>query len=204
MANQSGFPSTLQPVQPKREVRRDQILGGTMGFIDETIGETFTYITGDYPIVNEGPVRGPALENLNKSPEMVRGELTGFRKPRTEADVNPEIAVNSIQQEILAEHNQAKIEPTIEQRRTEVNSKIGIGNVLYKDTVRDDGTLRVDVQVDLDRKNSELDAEQLKVKRESQIALARGKTQAGFPMRQGELDMGKERVGGGHFTTAPG
>lgn len=206
MISQSGFPSTLQPAQPKREVGRDQILGGPVGFIDEILKDTVEYIAGTP--VNEARVQRTDLEQLGQWKEYAsqrfEGSMTGFNMPKTRESNDPELRMKQLQGELTAAHNYEVSHVSVEEKRGEVNKRLGF-NENYRVPINEDGDYSGEYyKAEDERKNSKLTEAELKANREKQVAQARGRATPGFQMRQGELDMGKERAGGGHFTTAPG
>lgn len=156
--------ATLPPMQTKKETRPNlsQIIGGTFEDI-------FGIVSGrDTEYTNEGPVTKEEFKDLLKSPEHkpgmpATGSIEFNQRP---AVLSQEISqISSVRSRVEA----------LQSKREEVNKKIGIGNTSYQDTVKDDFTLRVDVQMDLDKANSELSTDQLKANREFQIQKAQGK-----------------------------
>lgn len=155
--------------QPQKEVKKanpTSVLGGAMGWLDE-IGEMVFRGQGD--LVNEGPVTGQGLEQLSQP--MTVEDLEQLRKIEHEAGAMPaEGSMTGFQTARTIENIPPKdslYEVRLKLERIKVNSMVGIKNVLYEDTVRDIGSYRVDVEVDLERaKNSELREEDVRAKRQ--------------------------------------
>lgn len=189
--------NTLQHPQPKQErLNPSQVIGGTFEDIFETITGTGTGYVHEAQVM-EGQGIPKDLENLASTSEFktkfpTSGEITGFQKAK---------ALEAAE-EIISVHRQEQMQNPLTQKRIEVNSAIGIRNVLYEDTVNSDGSLRVDVQVEMDKKNSEIAEAELKAKREAQLVQARGKATPGFQVGENELLKGGENQS--HFTKAVG
>lgn len=191
-------PITLLSSQSKKEVKRNPVMG--------LFEDTFEYIAGTP--VKEGSLQRVDLEQAGQwkehIPGRVEGSLTGFNKPRTPETLNPQIRVEQLKRELTAAHNYEVTHLPVEEKRVKTNELLGF-NKNYRVPVDESGNYSgIYYEIEVESKNSELSKAELKANREKQVAQARGKAQAGFQMRQGELDMGKERVGGGHFSTAPG
>lgn len=157
---------TLTQTQPKHErINPRDIIGGFFGELMEDV-------TGIRP-VNEGPVAKQDLESFRTSPEH---QVNTLGMPsRGTIEFNHKVQI--ISQEIAWITSAKSREGTLQTRRAEINNKIGIGNASYVDTVKDDFTLRIDVQTDVDRTNSELSTAQLKAKRQNLVAQATGQVQ---------------------------
>ena len=187
--------TTLQSTQPKKEVKihpRD-VIGGLFEDAFETLTGSGT------GFLNEAPLTKQEFKDIQKWPEQKTA-----MPDRGSIEFNRRATV--VTQEISQISSARSTIDALKAKRQEVNTKIGIGNTSYEDTVREDFTLRVDVQTDIDKANSQLTEKQIKATRKSILATAtRGKQKAGsFQMKEGELLMGNERSGGGHWTNNPG
>ncbi len=170
MPNQTLSPFSSQ----KTETRNDPSKApGAMGWINET-AELIAGGGGSF--VNERPLTKQEFQDIQQPPERRAG-----------MPVRGSIEFNQrLHQEITQISSARSKIDALKAKRQEVNTKIGIGNTSYEDTVREDFTLRVDVQTDLNKANSKLNEEQLKAKRETTIAQATGKVNriAGADMKR--------------------
>lgn len=176
---------TLPPFSQKTETRKDPSRApGAMGWINESLE---LIAGGGGSFVNERPLTKQEFQDIQKQPEQGAG-----MPARGSIEFNQRLQV--LPQEIIQISSARSKIDALKAKRQEVNTKIGIGNTSYEDTVREDFTLRVDVQTDLDKANSKLTYEQLKDKREIQIKQAQ-KQEASA--QNAEMEGGAGVVGGG-------
>lgn len=67
----------------------------------------------------------------------------------------------------------------LNRQREDINKKVGPTNLSFEEILSNSGQVRVDIQTELDRKNSELEANQVKQKREKQLSFINGKKKSG-------------------------
>lgn len=159
--------SAFAPPQPKQErVNPRDMIGGTFEYIYDSILGTGS--------VNESPVRSPEILDAERG-WVEKGSLSNFQTARRKEYVFPQLRLKRLQSEVAAAYQETQTAQPLKQKRIEVNSAIGIGNVEYEDTVDDDGQERIDVEVYLERRNSELQTNELKAKRKEQLVAARKK-----------------------------
>mgnify|MGYP001580519147 FL=1 len=173
MTNQTLSPFSSQ----KTETRKDPSKApGAMGWINESLE---LIAGGGGSFVNERPSTKQEFQDIQKQPEYRAGMPV-----RGSIEFNQRLQV--LPQEITQISSARSKIDALKAKRQEVNTKIGIGNTSYEDTVREDFTLRVDVQTDLNKANSKLNEEQLKARRETTIAQATGKVNriAGADMKR--------------------
>lgn len=166
--------------QPKKEVKRNPIMG--------LFEDTFEYIAGTP--VNEGPVQRVDLEQRGQWKEYtsgrVEGSLTGFNIPRTPETLNPQIRMEQLKTELTAAHNYEVTHLPVEEKRVKTNELLGF-NRNYKVPVNESGNYSgVYYETEVESKNSELTEQELKHKRESQLAQAQNAKQAGGPNIDGK------------------
>lgn len=105
-------------------------------------------------------------EKRKKEGEKIKNKTNFFRSLNT--------ARNSLENRVM-----------LHGKREDTNKKIKSGNVSYEGTVDDSGKVRIDVEILIDKANSQLAAEQLKAKREKMLAKtnkSRGKKGPGVSM----------------------
>ncbi len=129
-----------------------------------------------------------------------------FNNPKEKEEVQNNQKRVAKQKEIAQQQTQVRSEEEQKKMRAQmienVNKTIGgISNLSYEGTVNENGALRVDVQTYFEQANSKLSEQQLKEKRQNQIAQVTGK-QPGGMMGENELLKGAEDFG--HFTKATG
>ena len=155
----------INSTKPKEtKVNLSQMVGGTFeAVVGSFLGTPPSYETRE-------AITTPVPEYIQKA--FSSGEIKDFQKPR-----DPEIQIRRLQSQLSQARQEILTKEPLTAKRIDVNTKIGgIGNVLYEDTVSDDGTLRRDVKTYLTRKNSELEAGQLEAKRKSFLVQAIKKT----------------------------
>lgn len=206
--------------KPKeRKVSPPSQIGGSVGFLDESfelmpnpeqivanggqfiasgisaIGEVVTQISslGRKTITETvSTIRFNLDESLTfdkpqaKSPELIAQESRELRARIRFVNITEQDQKRVAREQELAE--------SLKEKRINVNTLVGFNNVLYENSVNIDGALRLDVQVEYDRKNSEMQAAQIKASRDSRVILAiGGKLRSkDYFMRQ---DMSDERTG---------
>ena len=158
---------TLTPAQPKQErVNPRDMIGGTFEYIYDSILGTGS--------ANESPIRSQEILDAERG-WVEKGSLSNFQTARRKEDVFPQLRQRQLESELATTYQKTSKEEALKQRRAEVNPMIGINNVSYEDPVKDDFSLRTDVQTDVDRKNSELKAKDLKAQRQGTLMVASNK-----------------------------
>lgn len=169
------------------------VIQGAGSFISEVVslGKDIAGIDSSEPSLDKTkfPSKGSIEFNSQKQAELEE------RMKRAQQETQSQ----QLSREIAGISSARDRKDWLDNKRAEINSKIGIKNASYEDTVRDDGSLRADVEVDLERANSELTEEQIKSKKENQVAQATGKIN--YFMQH---NMAGERQGGQHVFNAPG
>lgn len=196
MANQ-----TLSPFSPqKTETRKDSSKPlGAMGWLNETL-ELIANSGGSF--VNEGPIKGSNLEDLQKMPELKTGsgfpssgEITGFQIP------SELIRRKKIVAELAAAHSQTISQIPVEDKREKIN-KLNELQASYTGSVDSEGNVTKYHGANATQKETENLALRLQDERRQKLTTAKGTSSKGFAMGENELGKGEENFG--HFTRATG
>lgn len=167
----------------------------------------------------EGIIR-PVKREVKEIFSIVRESLGGFQTPRAKEDLakTPELMQkeqdrsdleyqrNFFRTTVQEINNTAMTNDLREIRRAkiiDVNTKLKYSNVQFEGTVNEDGSLRVDVQANIDQVNSEMSAEEVRAKRDAML-IPIGKKTGGFVMGENELNKkeGNSAIGGVGDNTA--
>jgi len=165
----------------------------------------------------EGVIK-PVKREVGEVFSIIRESLGGFQNPRTKEDLakTPELMQKKQDQANLEYQRKffsttaedvnkvAMTEDVREIRRSriiDVNTKLKYSNVEFEGTVNEDGSLRIDVQANLERVNSEMSEEEVKANRDSML-IPTGKKNKGFTMGENELGLGGENKS--HWTQTTG
>lgn len=156
-----------------------------IGFFEETFEGIYESVTG---------TEKPEAAKTEHSNEQ---SMTGFQTPRGKENM---VWQANVQQEVVIAQAATATKTSLEQRRTEVNATIGIGNTSYTGTVDENFVLRADVQMIYDKKNSELSPKEINNARKGKVAKASG--EKNFGENENDLLQAGERTGTHVMNTA--
>ncbi|MBI2018702.1 hypothetical protein HYS96_03250 [Candidatus Daviesbacteria bacterium] len=181
-------------------------IGGALGFFDEWGGEFLK--STPQAVADGGNFVTDAIVDLFKQDVLVRptpiGGKTELKFDKKEQEHKEKVRVINFQKE-LSQRQKDELDKDkrkkaiIKQRENVIRTIGGITNFSYEDVMDDQGNMRLDVEVWFNKKNSEMQENDLKKQKQNQVKQATGKIN--YFMQH---NMAGERAGGQHMLSAVG